>query len=169
MPSYLRSDSRFLRSILFLYVGLNHYLGENYPPYGYFPDYLRVRKIPARVIPDIVETLLHRDFPYAPECDYPTVLSRILYEGVLVEAVMQIAGVSEQTALGYDDQQMEWLNKNEHKLWEEIVGRKYLFSSDRATCVVTDISRSFHFCSRAGSPGGGRPVHRSPYHSVASR
>ena len=120
MPSYLRSDSRFYGRY-FLYVGLNHYLGENYPPYGYFPDYLRVRKIPARVIPDIVETLLHRDFPYAPECDYPTVLSRILYEGVLVEAVMQIAGVSEQTALGYDDQQMEWLNKTSiscgKKLW----------------------------------------------------
>lgn len=134
-PSVYAVISPFRQSVItvdtFLYVGLNHYLGENYPPYGYFPDYLRVRKIPARVIPDIVETLLHRDFPYAPECDYPTVLSRILYEGVLVEAVMQIAGVSEQTALGYDDQQMEWLNKNEHKLWEEIVGRKYLFSSDR--------------------------------------
>lgn len=113
-----------------LYVGLNHYLGADYPPYAYFPDYIRVRKTPERLMPDIAETILRRDYPYAPQEEYPTVLSRLLYEGALIEAEMQLAGVSEQQALGYDDSQMEWLMKNERQLWETIVGRKYLFSTD---------------------------------------
>lgn len=113
-----------------LYLGLNHYLGSNYGPYGYFPDYVRERKIPGRVIPDVAETLLRRDYPYQPQGEYPTALSRLLYEGVLIEAEMQIAGISEQEALGYDDAQMSWLNRNEKELWETVVGRKYLFSTD---------------------------------------
>lgn len=113
-----------------LYLGLNHYLGSGYAPYGYFPDYVRSRKIPSRVLPDMAETLLRRDYPYSPQDDYPTVLSRLLYEGALVEAEMQIAGISEQEALGYDNAQMAWLNKNEKDLWTTVVGRKYLFSTD---------------------------------------
>lgn len=157
-PSVYAVISPFRQSVFtvdtFLYVGLNHYLGEDYPPYGYFPDYMRARKIPARVVPDIVEALLHRDFPYVPAADYPTVLSRLLYEGALVESVMQLAGISEQTALGYDDRQMEWLNKNEHKLWEAIVGRKYLFSSDRQ--LASSLTSPAPFTSAIGQevPGG---------------
>ena len=49
----------------------------------------------------------------------------------VAEQYTQVREEIGQTALGYDDRQMEWLNKNEHKLWGEIVGRKYLFSSDR--------------------------------------
>lgn len=113
-----------------LYVGLNHYLGADYPPYAYFPDYIRVRKTPERLMPDIAETILRRDYPYAPREEYPTVLSRLLYEGALIEAEMQLSGVSEQQALGYDDAQMKWLMDNERQLWETIVGRKYLFSTD---------------------------------------
>ena len=113
-----------------LYLGLNHYLGQTYEPYGYFPDYVRARKVPGRVLPDIAEALLRRDYPYQPQGDYPTALSRLLYEGALVEAEMQLSGVSEQEALGYDDGQMAWLNHNEKELWETIVGRKYLFSTD---------------------------------------
>lgn len=113
-----------------LYVGLNHYLGADYAPYAYFPDYIRVRKTPERLMPDIAETILRRDYPYSPQEEYPTVLSRLLYEGALIEAEMQLSGVSEQQALGYDDTQMKWLMDNERQLWETIVGRKYLFSTD---------------------------------------
>ncbi|MCM1077392.1 MAG: hypothetical protein NC411_08550 [Bacteroides sp.] len=113
-----------------LYVGLNHYLGSDYEPYGYFPEYQRRLKTPARVATDIAETLVRRDFPYQPAEDYPTTLSRLLYEGAVTEAVMQLAGVSEQEALGYDDEQFKWLGDNEHRLWETIVGGKFLFSTD---------------------------------------
>lgn len=78
----------------------------------------------------MAETLLRRDFPFEPQADYPTVLSRMLYEGALLEAEMQLAGLSEQEALGYTDAQMAWLEKNERKMQEKLVGGKMLFSTD---------------------------------------
>lgn len=133
----------------FLYVGLNHYLGADYPPYGYFPEYIRKRKTPRRVAADITEALLRRDFPYAPREEYPTVLSRLLYEGAIVEAMMQVDGISEQEALGYDDGQMDWLNRNERRLWEEMAGRKYLFSTDKG--LASSLTALSPFTSAIGS------------------
>lgn len=133
-PSVYAVVSPFNQSVFtadtLLFLGLNHYLGASYGPYEYFPDYIRARKTPARVIPDVAETLLRRDFPFEPQADYPTVLSRMLYEGALLEAEMQLAGLSEQEALGYTDAQMAWLEKNERKVWEKLVGGKMLFSTD---------------------------------------
>lgn len=113
-----------------VYIGLNHYIGQTYEPYSYFPDYIRARKVPERLVPDVAEAIIRRDFPYSPGNGYPTALARLLYEGAVVEAEMQLTGISEQQALGYDDEQMKWLNKNERQLWETLAARKYLFSSD---------------------------------------
>ncbi len=113
-----------------LYIGLNHYLGADYAPYGYFPDYVRRMKTPERVMPDVAEALVRGNYPYNPQVEYPTVLMRLLYEGAVVEAVMQLAGVSEQEALGYDDEQMKWLDKHEREVWESLIGRKLIFSGD---------------------------------------
>lgn len=134
-PSVYAIISPFNQSVFtsdsILYLGLNHYLGADYAPYGYFPDFIRLRKTPERVIPDMAEALLRRDYPYEPQTDYPTLLSSMLYEGALLEAVMQLAGISEQEALSYDDGQMAWLEKNEREVWMKIVGDKMLFSTDR--------------------------------------
>ncbi len=128
-----------LDSILF--VGLNHYLGVDYVPYSYFPDYIRKRKIPLRVAPDIAEALVRREFPYSPRSQYPTVLSRLLYEGAVVEAVIRLTGLDEHAVLAYDGQQAEWLEDNEHEIWNAIVGRKYLFSSDsQLAAMLVNIS-----------------------------
>ncbi|MCM1356810.1 MAG: hypothetical protein NC212_10450 [Staphylococcus sp.] len=136
-----------------LYLGLNHYLGEDYGPYGYFPDYIRVRKVPARVIPDIAEAIVRRDFPYVPESDYPTVLSRLLYEGAVAEAVMQLTGESEQTVLGYDDDEMEWLNANERQIWEKLISGKMLFSTDGQLAAMLVNAAPFTSPLTPDSPG----------------
>lgn len=133
-PSVYAVVSPFNQSVFtadtLLFLGLNHYLGASYAPYGYFPDFIRQRKVPARILPDIAEAIMRRDYPYQPQSEYPTVLSRMLYEGALTEAVMQLAGMSEQEALGYTDEQMAWLEKNERRIWEKLVGGKMLFSTD---------------------------------------
>ena len=133
-PSVYAVVSPFNQSVFtadtLLFLGLNHYLGASYAPYGYFPDFIRQRKVPARILPDIAEALMRRDYPYQPQSEYPTVLSRMLYEGALTEVVMQLAGMSEQEALGYTDEQMAWLEKNERRIWEKLVVEKMLFSTD---------------------------------------
>lgn len=137
-----------------LFVGLNHYLGRDYPAYAYFPDYIRCRKTPERIGADVAEALVRRNFPYAPTTDYPTTVSRLLYEGAVVEAVMQLTGLGEREVLGYDAVQMKWLADNERAVWETIVGREWLFSSDSQ--IVASLVAVAPFTSVIGQevPGG---------------
>lgn len=116
-----------------LYIGLNHYLGVGYEPYGYFPDYIRVRKIPERIIPDIAETLVRGAYPYGPS---GRVLATLIYEGAVAEAVMQLTGRGEMDVLGYTPQQAKWLEDNESQMWKALIERKMLFS------LNPDFSRS---------------------------
>lgn len=108
-----------------LYIGLNHYLGAGYEPYGYFPDYMRVRKVPDRIMPDIAETLVRGAYPSDPA---GRVLAALLYEGAVVEAVMCLTGLDEMEVLGYDRQEAKWLEDNEAQMWRALIERKILFS-----------------------------------------
>lgn len=110
-----------------LYIGLNHYLGVSYPPYGYFPDYVRRRKVRDRLPVDVAEALVRGNYPYESE---PRLLPRMLYEGAVAEAVIRIAECDEPTALGYTSAEDGWLRSNEDDIWKTVVERRMLFSSD---------------------------------------
>lgn len=136
-----------------LFVGLNHYLGVDYPPYSYFPDYIRVRKVPGRIIPDIAEATVRGAYPYESLAEYPTVLSRLLYEGAVTEAVMQVCGLSEQQALGYDDESMKWAEANEHQVWQTMAERKMIFSTDPQLAAMLVSPAPFTSPINSQSPG----------------
>lgn len=111
-------------------VGLNHYLGSDYEGYGYFEPYQRSTKTMRHLPYDIAESILADNFPYRPG-EGETVLNRMLYEGALLEAVMQLvpeASLSE--ALGYTPRQLQWAEANEKNAWEAIISRKILYSTD---------------------------------------
>ncbi len=120
-PSVIAIVSPFNQSVFtvdsLLYLGLNHYLGSDYPPYAYFPDYIRASKTPERLLPDISEAIVRGNYPYRPSAEYPTALSRMLYEGAVTEAVMQICGLSEQQALGYDTDGGMAFSSSKSALW----------------------------------------------------
>lgn len=137
-----------------MFVGLNHYLGADYAPYAYFPDYLRVRKTPACLLPDMAETLVRGLYPYRDESDgYSIVLSRLLYEGAVVEAVMQLCGLSEQQVLGYDDGAMAWASDNEKRVWETMAERKMIFSTDPQLAAMLVSPAPFTSAINPNSPG----------------
>lgn len=137
-----------------MFVGLNHYLGADYAPYAYFPDYLRVRKTPARLLPDMAEALVRGLYPYDGVSDvYSTVLSRLLYEGAVVEAVMQLCGLSEQQVLGYDDEAMAWAQENEKRVWETMAERKMIFAVDPQLAAMLVSPAPFTSAINPNSPG----------------
>lgn len=112
-----------------MYIGLNHYLGTSYEMYEYFPDYVRRLKVRPRIPVDIVEAIVRTSYPYKGE-EYPQTISRLAYEGAVAEAVMRITGRDEAMVLGYADKDYLWLRDNEHNMWETLVSRRLLFSSD---------------------------------------
>lgn len=136
-----------------LFLGLNHYFGPAYQPYSYFPDYIRARKTPSRILPDVAEAIVRGLYPYNPAEDYPTVLSRLLYEGALLEAVMQLSGNSEQQSLGYDDESMAWAEKNERRVWETMAERKMIFSTDPQLSAQLVTLAPFTSVINSESPG----------------
>lgn len=118
-----------------LYIGVNHYLGLGYKPYDYFPEFIRRTKVRERIVPDVAETLIRKYYEYKPSGDYPTLLSRLLYEGAIVDAVMRLTGQTEREVLGYDEKEMEWLEDNEKKIWETLMTRKMLYSTDETLAM----------------------------------
>lgn len=111
-------------------VALNHYLGNDYEGYSYFEPYQRLKKHPAHISYDIAEATIASAYPYIAG-GQSTALSRMLYEGALVTALMEVvpdASLSE--ALGYTDLQTKWAQDNESLAWNAIVTRQLLYSTD---------------------------------------
>lgn len=125
----------FLQSVVIgpdttVYIALNHYLGAGHEAYAGFPDYQRRLKTPARIPADVAEALLATLHPFQDQGSATTLLNRLLYEGAIVEGVMRATGLGEREALGYDDAQMQWAVANERAVWDALLQRRMLFSTD---------------------------------------
>ncbi len=139
-------------SIVFLV--LNHYLGPEHDFYGYFPDYQRRLKHQGRIGLDIAEAAIAERYPYSSSEKYPTALSRLAAEGVLVEAVMKVTGATEREALGYSPEEYDWLTENELPAWVSMMDRGMLFTTDPA--VVESLVRPNSVTTRIHSEAPGR-------------
>lgn len=113
-----------------MFIGLNHYLGSEYPGYSNFESYQRTTKTPTHLSYDIVEAIIRKSFPYKPSTD-ETTINRLLYEGavsVIVKQIIPEATLSE--TLGYTPSQLQWLSDNESQMWKALISRQLLYSSD---------------------------------------
>lgn len=133
-PRLVAIVSTFNQSIInvdsIMLIGLNHYLGKDYPGYGYFETYQRFTKTPQHLPYDILESIILNSYPYRPAND-ATTLNRLLYEGAIIASMMQLipdATITE--ALGYTPTQLQWLSDNERQAWQALITRQYLYSTD---------------------------------------
>lgn len=113
-----------------VFIGLNHYLGEDYSAYGYFPDFVRKRKVKARILPDVAEAIVRAENPFEPSGTFPTAIERMVYEGAVAQKVMEMTGLPEREVLGYDTDEYSWAKANEAQAWSELTRRRLLFSTD---------------------------------------
>lgn len=114
-----------------MFVGLNHYLGSDYPGYGYFEPYQRIVKTPQHLPYDIAESYLLCEYPYISSSD-ETVLNTLLYNGVIIYAMMQLVPNADLTeALGYSKEQLLWAERNEKDAWNAIISRNLLYSTNK--------------------------------------
>lgn len=134
------------------FLVMNHYLGPSHPAYNGFAEYVRRNKTPGRIPLDLAEAVVSTAMPYDAG-ETPTVLSRLLYEGAVVEAVMQLGGVSEAEALAYTPDEMAWANENEAAAWDALLKRRMLFSTDQETAVRLTAPMASTSILNAESPG----------------
>ncbi len=113
-----------------MFIGLNHYLGCEYPGYSNFEKYQRATKTPKHLPYDVVEAIIRNQFPYQSSSD-ETTINRLLYEGaVAVTTAKIIPDASIPETLGYSSDQFHWLSDNESQMWKALITRLLLYSSD---------------------------------------
>lgn len=125
------SQSIFLSDSVAL-IALNHYLGADYIGYaGRFEPYRLRDKTPERLPYDIAEAIVASAYPYAPPtAQDATALSRMLYEGALLNAVMALVPDADTSeALSLTAEQLKWLNDNEGRIWNALIGNDLLYST----------------------------------------
>lgn len=124
------------RSMVFvdsvMLIALNHYLGADYPGYSHWPGYRRAVKTPAMLPYDMAEALVATQYPPDEEAA-TTVLSRMLYQGVLSLMRQKLGGGDEAASLGYDAAELAWLDSHEGELWQALVGRGLLYDTSALT------------------------------------
>lgn len=114
------------------FVGLNHYLGADYPGYEAFDLYRRVLKEPDRIVPDLTEAIVRSAYPYEDGLD-ATVLSRMIYEGAIVNAMIKSdPQLTLSRALGWSGEQLRWAEVNERRSWQQLIASDLLFSTNPA-------------------------------------
>ncbi len=118
----------------YVFVALNHYLGSNHPAYSGWPQYVRATKTPQMLPYDLAEALIAEAYPYdSIAASQRTVLSRLLYEGALAYAKMQVVPkATESLALGYDEATLADIQSNEAFIWRHLIEGQMLYSTDAA-------------------------------------
>lgn len=132
------------RSVLFvdsvMLIALNHYLGFDYPGYSHWPVFMRINKTPQAMPYDLAEALVATSYPYSLEGEDATLLSRMVYEGVLAHAKMSLVPQADIAGtLGYTDAEMKWLDENERSIWRSLVQKQLLYdtSDDVAGRIIS--------------------------------
>ncbi len=115
-------------------IALNHYLGQEYEGYSHWPVYMRFSKAPQYMPYDIAEALVATEYPYAGG-DNATALARMLYEGALIAAKLELVGCDAEPmyALGYRPEQYRFLTDEEASLWNTAVGHRLIFDTSATT------------------------------------
>lgn len=129
-------------------IGLNHYLGEDYPGYGGMPVYQRALKVKGRIPIDLTEAIVRIDYPYTPTTG--SLIERMLYEGTVIEAVSLITDRSVNDIFGFDDEEFKLMDINESQLWQWLASNNLLYSTKNA-----DINR---FVEQAPTTTGYSPT-----------
>lgn len=140
-----------------LLIGLNHYLGPDYEGYATFDPYTRFQKSVEKMPYHIAEAIVGSGYPYQVP-DGATALSRMLYEGAVLEAVSQLfpdADIAE--VMGYTQEQMTDLDANEATLWQRMIAGNMLYDVDPMMAAkLTEPGAATSVISADAPPRAGR-------------
>lgn len=112
-------------------IGLDKYLGYNYSYYKRLglPAYHRIKMRKEFIPIDAMRFYLYGIFPYNENQD--NVLSHIIYEGKIQYLLDKFfPDVHDTLKFGFSKNQLMWCEKSERSMWQYLIDKKMLFSSD---------------------------------------
>lgn len=129
--------SGFNQSIIvekdFVGVGLDLYLGSDYPAYNDMTyKYMLQNMKPSSIAPDLFASILSANYPFDGKQE--RLLEKMIYNGKLMYVLSTLLpDVAPNDIIGYSKFQWEWSRKYENKIWQSIVGQNHIFSTDLMT------------------------------------
>ncbi|MBD5192374.1 MAG: hypothetical protein HDS88_05730 [Bacteroidales bacterium] len=126
-------------------IGLNHYLGTDYPGYAGFEDYKIRAKRAAHLPYDVAEARIVADNPFRSVSD-PTLISRMIYWGAVANYVEAVVPDADQRELfNLTDSELEWLGNNSEKVWNRMIEQQMIYSTnpDIADRILYPAPKSF--------------------------
>ena len=113
-------------------ISLDKYMGEGYPLYKrYYYAYQRRSMTPERILPDCFTFYLVSLYPFGWETGHRTLFDVMMHQGKINWLVRKILGYSSDAEmLGYTKAETDWCKKNGKKLWDWMVRRGHLSSTD---------------------------------------
>lgn len=127
--------SGFNRSIIleddFVGIGLDLYLGSNYPNYAEISyQYLVYNMRPTSIAPDLISAMLFRHFQF--DGGQERLLENMLYRGKIMFLLSVVMPrIAPNDIMGYTRFQWEWCRKYEEEIWNAMIAQKDLYSTDQ--------------------------------------
>ena len=112
-------------------IGLDMFLGENYPGYSpdIFPAYIRRQFNDKYIAIRLAKTIAQNTFGDTPPGK--SLLDMMLYNGKMLYIVEKLLpGTPDSLIMGYTSDQMEGCIANEQAVWARILDQKLLYSTD---------------------------------------
>jgi len=135
IPEIITFVAGFNQSIVIdeklLAIGLDKYLGPGSNIYGYIgvPNYKRKNMDPLKIPSDCMRSIAATNYEYNDSVD--NLLNRMIYEGKIMFFIdAMLPGEPDHMKIGYSEEQLEWCDKNESRMWTFFVEEKLLYTSD---------------------------------------
>ena len=135
VPFIYSQISAFNESIILsdtlLGISLDKYMGEDYPLYKrFYYDYQCRSMRPERIVPDCFLYYLLNQYNFVFK-EGTCLLDLMLHYGKIyyvVEKILDYKSIGE--TIGYSEQENEWCNTNEEKIWRYMVANNHLNAKD---------------------------------------
>ena len=134
LPEVFFYVSGFNRSVLVgsntIGVGADLFLGSDYQRYQNFTyQYLIKNMTPQQITPVVMSTVLYNNFPFGERNE--RLIDNMLYRGKMMFLLSKLMPEElPNTIIGYEKREWEWCRKYEKQVWETIMDRNDLFSTD---------------------------------------
>lgn len=115
-----------------VFAAIDLYLGQDFEPYRYLPQYLAYERQPQFLVRDAVEAVLEEKLPARK--DPETLLDAMIYHGKRLYALHQLLPeLSERDLLKYPKDKFAYAQEKEKQMWVYFIENKLLYNTSTET------------------------------------
>ena len=138
----------------YIAIGTDMYLGKDYEYYNRVVyNYQKITMHKQSIPIDVVSAYMFRHFPFSSSKN--RLIDNMIYRGKIMYTVSQILDTrSSADVMGYSNEQWQWCEKNESKVWRMMMDKHDLFKTE--SLVLTSYLNDGPFTAEISQDSPGR-------------